>query len=246
MTLTRDTYEALITAVIMGQADAEQLKTYETLHASDAEFRELTAEIENWLAPLNSATEAVDPPDGLLEDIMADIEAYEAEKAMTADTGHLAVKPNVGLWKGLAFTSMAVAALAIGSHFVGQPSETVPETVIVETTPADSILTVMSDAADSGLIAIIYDPKTNRVIAQLQNIEVPSDAQLELWLIRDGLAAPKSLGRFDAQSGKAQWDIQDALRQGSDTLAVSLESRETPSLPTGPQGEVLMAAKVGI
>lgn len=260
MNITPTERRALAIAFITGHANAEQQLQYRALFAEDAEFRDAVQELSLWLAPLNADVEDVAPAPDLLDAIYADIDAFESAAAenvktaaMARPTGDADIIPlhpiaandrgNAGMWKALTAGFAAVAALAIGSHFVtfdDTPGET--EIQPVAQAPA-SLLTVLQDSTPSGLVAILYDPIAGNVVARFENIETPTDGDFELWRIRAGDGTPVSLGLLDASDGGFSLSVQDALQSGADTLAISLE-KPGGSTSGAPEGPVLYTGVV--
>ena len=81
------------------------------------------------------------------------------------------------------------------------------------------------------------------LLSQINNYQVPTDRDLELWSIQ-GNAAPQSLGVIRIQQGKAILSVaQTRLLAADAILAISLEPKN--GSPTGqPTGSVLYTGKV--
>ena len=260
-------HEALAIAYLSGQATDEQLAAYQNLFATDDSFRETVRDIEMWLAPLNETTEDMQPPEGLLESILAEIDpvSHMDEEDKNHDINDDKIAPIFGgdstksaqptnnrKWKGLAIAASLVAVAAVGSHFVTFNSATNPETMPqqianVQKSPdkTQQFLALLSDDSQPELVAIIYNPATNKVVARLSNVTVPKDGDLQLWLIREGQAAPQSLGVMTraGELDQLEFDIPMTLQGGTDTLAISLE-RRGGSTSAAPEGPVLFTGAV--
>lgn len=250
MSRTYFEYEALAIAFLTGQATAEQAEEYRRLYASDAGFKVIVDDIESWLAPLNDAISDQRPPDGLLDDIMQQIEQEDDSKPTTqpektpSPANDTFPKPAndypSGRWRALAIASSFIAILAVGSHFIiPQPSTN------MSSSDTQTLMALLSDSTQPELMAIVYEPNSGKVVARLSNITVPEDGDLELWLIRKGKPAPVSLGilnRVD-EGDRIELLLPLALQTGTDTLAISLEEIGG-SKSDGPEGPVLYTGAV--
>ncbi len=237
MTDTRKHNEALAIAYLTGQADQNQVEAYRKAYASEEGFREVVREIEVWLAPLNSDEVNRTPPPDVFGNIMAEIgsdESHSAQKIIQAMNDNHSRR-----WKAMAAAASIVAVLAIGSHFIS----TSPEAPL---TDQEQMMALLSGEESPPLVAIIYNPETNEVVAKLSNVSVPEDGDLQLWLIRDGEEAPISLGVMEraADDKPVAFSVPETLRTGTDVLAISLEQKGgSPS--AGPEGPVLYTGAVG-
>ena len=151
---------------------------------------------------------------------------------------------NDSFWQPWAWVSTAIAAsLALFIAFKPQPLPITQPPVVVQTQPAPSRdIAVLSD--DSKQPAWIVRQQGNALLlSQINNYQVPTDRDLELWSIQ-GNAAPQSLGVIRIQQGKAILSVaQTRLLAADAILAISLEPKN--GSPTGqPTGSVLYTGKV--
>lgn len=247
-------YEALAIAYLTGQATAEEVAEYQRLYKSDAGFKEIVDDVEMWLAPLNENIEDRMPPEGLLDDIMSEIAKSEepenpeneivepkAVPLPANDTDRMPANDNPsGKWRTLAIASSIIAVLAVSSHFI-EPSTGVDEPL----SESETFMALLSDSTQPELMAIVYEPKTGKVVARLSNIKIPEDGDLQLWLIREGEPAPVSLGVLNRADEVDRIELLAplALQTGTDTLAISLEELGG-SKSAGPEGPVLYTGTV--
>ena len=241
-------HEALAIAYLTGQATAAEVSEYRSLYAGDPGFKEIVDDVEIWLAPLKSAVPDHIPPDGLLDEIMNEIakEPYGDASVPLGNTDSLWTEPNSandnpsGKWRALAITTSIVAFLAVGSHFVAPNTATVSPANDTET-----LMALLSDESQPELMAIVYNPKTGKVVARLSNITVPDGGDFQLWLIREGEVAPVSLGVLSNvdEVDRIELLVPLTLHTGTDTLAVSLEEKGG-SKSAGPEGPVLYTGTV--
>lgn len=238
-------WQGLATAYLLGHATPEQVADFETLYSSDAEFRAFVTDIEAFLAPLNSDAVEAAPPAGLLDDIM---EVIEAEKSDLQDQGRRASNDNLRPapqrpWQYATAASVLVAAAAIGLHFLpGGGGAVAPEP-----TPQEELYALMSGGEEApSVVVLLYDKDTNTISGRLTNTSPPAEGVWQLWLLREGIDAPQSLGllRELSEDGRIDLSLATELDAGSDTLAISVEP-EGGSPETGPTGPIVFTGKVG-
>jgi len=241
-------YEALAIAYLTGQATPQEVAEYRRLYDTDPGFKEIVDDVEIWLAPLNDDVADQMPSDGLLDDIMGEISGDD-DIAPEQDNEPLPANdrdPNPAndnspsKWRTLAIAASIIAVLAVGSHFVS------PNTLTeLPPTETETFMALLSDEAQPELMAIVYEPKTGKVVARFSNITVPEGSDLQLWLIREGEAAPVSLGVLDEVDEVDSIELLAplALQTGTDILAVSLEEAGG-SKSAGPEGPVLYTGAI--
>jgi len=117
--------------------------------------------------------------------------------------------------------------------------------LFLPTNDTETLMALLSDASQPELMAIVYNPKNGKVVARLSNITVPDDGDFQLWLIREGEAAPVSLGVLSMvdEVDRIELLVPLTLRSGTDTLAISLEEKGG-SKSVGPEGPVLYTGAV--
>lgn len=257
MSTPKTEFESLAISYLSGYASTEEISRYQELHETDPVFRKTAREIELWLAPLSEDIPELEAPEGLLEAILAGIEPQQndnspsAELSRTGGVVPLTANDNrAHKWKAISAVSSLVAIIAIGSHFVDfgpqAPIKEIPSSQTAQTSsPEEQFLAILADGSKPELVAIIYNSETQRIVASLSNIAVPEDGDLQLWLIREGEAAPQSLGVLDRahSDNQFEFDIPAALNPSTDILAISLEQKGgSPS--AAPEGTVLFTGAV--
>jgi anti-sigma-K factor RskA len=244
--------EALIIAYLTGQASEAETVQFQTRIGTDSEFQDQVERLEAWLAPLNLETEDMSPPEGLLASIMSDIETLETAtptpyvapvSSQLSLPKHANDRDPIQMWRGLAIAASAVAVLSLGSHWI-PTSDPIQIAQAPQTNGDQRYLALLSGETASPLVAIVYNPLTGEVVARFSNVDVPDDGDLQLWLIRDGAAAPVSLGVLERTTqGAVELSIPEALTMQTDLLAVSLEAKGG-SRSAGPEGPVLYTGRV--
>ncbi len=225
--------ELLATAHVIGQATPEQQAEIDQLLATDPVFRALVEDMEATLAPLNNVAPDVEPPAGLLNDIMAEIDAIDPPGATIANDNSAS---RTGGWKIATLAASLIAMVSTGLHLL--PPEQ-------SSAPADQLIALMSQEGQSGLVVIVYDPDAQKVVARLSGVSGPENGVWELWRIREGGAGPESLGVMPRpdESGRVELSLGEALSAQTDTLAISLEP-DGGSIEAGPSGPVLFVGGV--
>ena len=243
MTLTPTDRRTLAIAFITGHATSDQSAQYRALFAEDTQFRAEVQELQLWLAPLSAEVEDVSPPTDLLDAIYADIDALEPDEG-TAPEAELLIpvaendRVDASVWKTMTGVFAATALFAIGSHFVDFGSQDA-----VPVADTDPMLAVLQNSPPQGLVAILYDPEAQTVVARFENIDAPTEGDYQLWRIRADDGTPVSLGLLRQTDGGLKLNVTDALRSGADTLAISLE-RPGGSTSGAPEGPVLYTGVV--
>lgn len=253
--------QQLASAVILGHADDAQLHAFEELYASDPDFRTLVEEMEQFLSPLSTLSPDAEPPEGVLDDIMAQITGGAEQPATTtpapappvrpaarqdapsADRGGRTSRHPERPWQ---FATAASLLLAVGTLFL-QPtpdSEAPPATEVASV--QEELLTLMTSGDQAPtVVVLLYDKDSNRITGRLTNTAPPADGVWQLWLLREGLDAPQSLGLLTelSEDGVINLSIATELAAGSDTLAISVEP-DGGSPEAGPTGPIVFTGQV--
>ncbi|MHA7859751.1 MAG: anti-sigma factor [Henriciella sp.] len=245
MTSTNQSYRTLIETYLSGRATAQQVAEFDRLYDKEDDFRAMFEQIEQELAASDSDLEPVVPPDGLLDNILAEIDqstVTSVHAPPTLDEASRSVAHRSGRgpepWRTISIISSLAAAIAIGFHLV--PSNApAPE---IDRSP---VLALMTGEEAPSLMVIVYDIEARRVLAKFSNTTPPEDAVWQLWLVRDGNDVPISLGLMNERSetGAISIVVDEDLRVGRDVLAISLEPLGG-SQQAGPSGPVLFTGQV--
>ena len=236
-------WQELASAYLLGHASSEEVVRFEALYREDAGFRALVTEMETFLAPLNTEAEEAEPPVGLLDDIMAEIEAGEARREGTGQVIRTVHDPHAGgnrerPWQWATAASLLIAVISLGVHLVPDQAETT-------VTPQEELVALMSGEETPSVVVLLYDKDTNTISGRLTNTSPPSDGVWQLWLLREGIDAPQSLGLLSelSEDGRIDLTLAEELAAGSDTLAISVEP-EGGSPEAGPTGPIVFTGKV--
>jgi len=228
MTTDRTDWEMIAFSVLTETATAAQQDEFEALVKNEADFRDLVAELQVFLAEDPPSETPAAPPIGVFDEIMAEIDASTPERDVSP-VAHPRPATSAGVWPALTGLAALVAIIAVGSHFI--PGSMLP----AESEPGISVL---SDASAPQVIVLIYDRDSQRIIARYQNVDLPSEQVWQLWLIPEGETLPRSVGIFDVMEGAGDLGLplDQPLANVEGTFAISLEppGGAPGEAPTGP------------
>ena len=238
--------ETLAIAFLTGQASPAETAEFTRLSAEDAEFRDLVRELEIWLAPLSAAPAGIEPPAGLLEEILKDLPAQLPSPAPSRRAARPSSRVH-WVWRPAALLATAAAVFAVVLPISKGPMLS-PEPAAPAIVTADNpgFVAALAGNGDAQVIVIVYDPDEERILARYSNVAPPEDGVWQLWLIREGSPAPQSIGlisRDTGAQGEAELRFSEPLRPAGDLLAISLEP-VGGSTEAGPTGPVLFTGKV--
>lgn len=238
MAETPYTHEDLAIAMLSGKASDAERAEFDRLMAGDSEFRHLVEDLRVFMRADAEVPATAAAPVGLLDDIMAEIDAIEpAAQPRAAPASDVVIQKEP--WRSISVISALAACIAIAAHFVPMGAAPVSE-------PGRDMLAVLSDEEEPQLVMIIYDREAQQIVARYENVEVPDERVWQLWLIREGEDAPRSLGVFEqvGDAGKLRVPRPETPAGRNDVLAISLEppGGAPGEAPTGP---ILFTGRVG-
>ena len=224
----------------LGPLDGPALRAAELRLRRDPAF---AADVARWqadLAPLIDAVAPVAPPPSVWAGVEGELFRGPVAARAESPVARVAVGA-LNLWRGLAFGSSAVAAVALALLLARLSAAPAP--------PPGALLAASmasTDAAKAVMITATYDPVRGAVILTPAAKDASRGLTPELWVIV-GSDKPQSLGVIDLHDPQAH-RIPDALRRrltGGATLAISLEPGG--GSPTGqPTGPVVAAGKLTV
>jgi anti-sigma-K factor RskA len=234
--------EALAGEYVLGTLDAPERASVAARRRREPA---LDAAIEAWerrLAPLDEATQAIAPPEGLYGRIEAAIAGHSrgmAGPAMGADSVGAEI---IDLTRRL--RRWRAAALAGGALAAGLALAIVSKDMLGKPQPSNFIAVLQKDAASPAFLVEV-DLGSRLLTVRPVAAERQAGKSYELWIIHAKLGAPKSLGviadqGFTVRPALAGYDsavVEDA------TYAVTLEP--AGGSPTGaPTGAPLWTGKL--
>jgi anti-sigma-K factor RskA len=176
-TLSADERDALAGEYVLGTLPAPLREAVQARLATDVDLALAVAAWERRLQPLAALAEPVVPPARLWQRIETSLDLAPRPPWWRLGWNSLA------LWRGLAVSGMAAAAL-MAAVLVNQPPADGPRFLVVLVAPQDKAPGWVVQASDTRSVSLI----------PLATMEVPADKALEFWTKADGWNAPVSLG----------------------------------------------------
>lgn len=209
----------------LGALGRAELRAADLRLARDPAFR---AEVEAWqklLGPLAETVVPSAPPPAVWDLIEADIAPARARTtAPVAETR--SGWASLSLWRGLALSSTALAAVA-AILLMARP-DTPDQPLLVAT---------LASPEGAALLTATYDASRGAVILTPAGKNDAAGRTPELWVI-EGDNPPRSLGTIDIVSPESHTIPADRLKglTAGSTLAISLEPKggSKTGAPTGP------------
>lgn len=221
--------DILAAEYVLGTLSAEEHAAFVARLVQDPVLRGHVAFWQHRLAQLDESFEEVAPPPQILPAIERRL------FGSTAAAGPLAALWNsLALWRATAVAGLAVAVVAVG-YTLTQPAQLSPEVFATQLVAA-----LEAEGSDVRFMAL-YNKATGEVRLTGLSGEVPSDKDLELWLI-EGDRAPISMGLVQASTHNevpVTRDLQVLFNEGS-VLAITLEPKG--GSPTGKATGPIVAA----
>ena len=221
--------DAVAMDLALGVLDRESRMAAQLRLARDPAFR---AEVESWqamLAPLDEEVAPVTPPPALWDRIAAETSPATTSPAKSrAATPAAAPSPwsSLGLWRGLATVSLALAAI-VSVILIERPGRSTQPLLVA----------TLSSPTGGAVLTATYDAARGAVILAPSGKSDAEGRTPELWVI-EGDKPPRSLGTIDIDSPTSHAlpaERLKGLKVGS-TLAISLEPKggSKTGAPTGP------------
>jgi len=175
--LSADERDALAGEYVLGTLPADLRQAVQSQLATDPALAQAVAAWERRLLPLAALAEPVVAPPRLWRRIETSLALNPPAPWWRLGWHSLA------LWRGLAVSGMAAAAL-MAAVLVNQPPADAPRFLVVLVAPQDKAPGWVVQASNTRAISLI----------PLATMEVPADKALEFWTKADNWNAPVSLG----------------------------------------------------
>ena len=176
-TLSAQERDALAGEYVLGTLPAPLRAAVQARLASDMALAQAVAAWEQRLLPLAVLAQPLNPPSRLWTRIETSLKLRPRTPWWRVGWNSLA------LWRGLAVTGMAAAAL-MATVRLNPPQTVAPRFLVVLVAPQDKAPGWVVQASDSRSVSLI----------PLATVEVPADKALEFWTKAEGWNAPVSLG----------------------------------------------------
>jgi anti-sigma-K factor RskA len=236
-----DDLQSLAGEYVLGTLSAARRREVEVRMRSDPLLREAVAGWEERLLPLTALAEPVEPSPSLWQRIEGSI--TPSASAATANvrraaTGVQTWWNNLNLWRGLAGTGFAAAAVMATVLVVRLQAPVAPQYMVVLIAPQDK--------APGWVVQTGGRQQEQLSLIPLGTIAVPSDKTLQFWTKADGWRGPVSLGLVTP--GKALRVPIDKLPslEANQLFELTLEPANGSPIdrPTGPIQFIGRAVKV--
>jgi anti-sigma-K factor RskA len=221
--------DALCAEYALGTLQGRARRRFERSLKDDPQLRQLVAEWQGRLAPLDALVEPVQPPARVWRAIQDRVQAGSRRRALGVPRGLLA---SLAFWRGAAIASATVAVVLAVSLAVITPA----------THPQERMVVVMADDKSAPAMTVSWpsqqkgNPKLR--IRVLRHAEMPPGTAWELWMVPGGEQKPVSLGLINTAPTQ-ELVIPQELAPVINTawgLAMSVEPEggSPTGLPTGP------------
>ncbi|GKT22654.1 anti-sigma factor [Acidovorax sp. SUPP3334] len=235
---------------VLGTLSAAARRQVAQRLSTDTALQRAVAEWEARLLPLTALADPIAPPEQLWARIDASLQAAEGPRAQAAAHAAAPARPqptpatplrnwwnHLGLWRGLAGSGFAMAAVLAAVLVTRMaPQAAAPQFMVVLVAPQDKAPGWVVQTSSHRSIQLI----------PLGVAEVPADRALEFWTKADGWSGPVSLGLV-----KPGQPLQLALEklpplQPNQLFELTLEppSGSPVGKPTGPIQYIGRAVKV--
>ena len=191
-----DDLQSLAGEYVLGTLSAAKRREVEARMVSEPALRDA---VDGWaqrLHPLTALAEPVEPSPSLwarIERSVAPQTSAAADSVKRAATGVQTWWNNLNLWRGLAGTGFAAAAVLAAVLVVRIQTPATPQYLVVLVAPQDK--------APGWVVQTSGGPQEQLSLIPLGTVAVPADKSLQFWTKADGWRGPVSLGLV--QPGRA-------------------------------------------
>jgi anti-sigma-K factor RskA len=191
-----DDLQSLAGEYVLGTLSAAKRREVEARMAGDPALRDAVDGWEQRLHPLTALAEPVEPSPTLwarIERSVAPQTSAAADGVKRAATGVQTWWNNLNLWRGLAGTGFAAAAILAAVLVVRIQTPATPQYLVVLVAPQDK--------APGWVVQTSGGAQEQLSLIPLGTVAVPADKSLQFWTKADGWRGPVSLGLV--QPGRA-------------------------------------------
>lgn len=238
--------EALAAEYVLGVMDAPERAAFEARLRGDPA---LVAAVRDWEARFAAMAEDEVAPVAPPSRLQADIEARLFGDAPAARGG---LWNSLGLWRGLAGLSTAVAAVTVGVAILPEEAVVpapvpgqVPDLASGSVPPGTILLTHLVPVEGSGLgLAATRDPDGTLQLRRVAGGPTPGRAQ-QVWLLPGGEAAPIPLGLLGEEPVTVIAPPPEVAARFGAGAAVAISDEPPGGSPTGaPTGAILAVGRL--
>ena len=191
-----DDLQSLAGEYVLGTLSAAKRREVEARMAGEPALRDAVDGWEQRLHPLTALAEPVEPSPTLwarIERSVAPQTSAAADSVKRAATGVQTWWNNLNLWRGLAGTGFAAAAVLAAVLVVRIQTPATPQYLVVLVAPQDK--------APGWVVQTGGRQQEQLSLIPLGTVAVPADKSLQFWTKADGWRGPVSLGLV--QPGRA-------------------------------------------
>ena len=239
--LDSDDIQSLAGEYVLGTLSAARRRDVEARMAQEPALRDAVDAWEARLLPLTALAEPVEPSLSLWKRIERSVASPAAAAAANVKRTAADVQTwwnNLNLWRGLAGTGFAAAAVMAAVLVVRMQAPATPQYMVVLVAPQDK--------APGWVVQTGGRQQEQLSLIPLGTVAVPSDKSLQFWTKADAWRGPVSLGLV--QPGKALRVPIDKLPalEANQLFELTLEPANGSPIdrPTGPIQFIGRAVKV--
>ena len=239
--LNDDDLQSLAGEYVLGTLSAAKRREVEARMAGEPALRDAVDAWAQRLHPLTALADPVEPSPTLwarIERSVAPPASAAADNVKRAATGVQTWWNNLNLWRGLAGTGFAAAAVLAAVLVVRLQTPATPQYLVVLVAPQDK--------APGWVVQTSGGPQEQLNLIPLGTVAVPADKSLQFWTKADGWRGPVSLGLV--QPGRALRVPIEKLPplEANQLFELTLEPANGSPLdrPTGPIQFIGRAVKV--
>ena len=236
-----DDIQSLAGEYVLGTLSAARRRDVEARMAQEPALRDAVDAWEAHLLPLTALAEPIEPSPSLWQRIERSVASPAAAAASNVKQSAAGVQDwwnNLNLWRGLAGTGFAAAALMAAVLVVRMQAPAAPQYMVVLVAPQDK--------APGWVVQAGGRQQEQLSLIPLGTVAVPADKSLQFWTKADAWRGPVSLGLV--QPGKALRVPIDKLPalEANQLFELTLEPANGSPLdrPTGPIQFIGRAVKV--
>ncbi len=184
-----DDLQSLAGEYVLGTLSAARRREVETRMAAEPALRDAVNGWEQRLHPLTALAEPVEPSAALwarIERSVAPQAAAAADSVRRAASGVQTWWNNLNLWRGLAGTGFAAAAILAAVLVVRIQTPVTPQYLVVLVAPQDK--------APGWVVQTSGGRQEQLSLIPLGTVAVPADKSLQFWTKADAWRGPVSLG----------------------------------------------------
>lgn len=221
-----DTPEILAGEYVLGTLRGEECARFQARLEREPELQRQVAAWERRFAPLAEAVPGVTPTPRVWRRVAARVDRRARSRPRAGGA--------LRFWRGLAIAA-SVAAIVLAGLLANRGAE-----------PTPIQIALLADEQAKPVLLVSATPQAGPVqVRLLRQPETPKDRTLELWLLPQGGAAPRSLGLLSSEGPTTLSLTPDQLRAFADAAGLAVSVEPPGGSPTGaPTGPVVFSGAI--